>query len=253
MFLKGWVKAILKSMGWRLIKVAPDDRPRGDPHFDQQVLFRGKPVNVIFDVGANMGQSAMEYRRRFPDATIYSFEPFEDCFNELCNRAAADAKIKPHQAAVSRESGTQKLFVNKSHYTNSLLPVAPEATQFNSPDTVDPVTQLEVTTITLDDFAAREKIERIDILKIDVQGGELLVLEGARGLLERGAIAVIFCEVDFAPLYENQAEFEELLVFLKRRGFVLYGLYNFSYRGNSPLIYGDAIFISAQVNAKLRG
>ena len=62
----------------------------------------------------------------------------------------------------------------------------------------------------LDSFCKNEQIERIDLLKMDVQGGELGILKGANQLLAQQKIDVIYSEVFFVPMYQNQPLFGEI-------------------------------------------
>lgn len=84
---------------------------------------------------------------------------------------------------------------------------------------------LSVTGTTLDDFCQVHGINHIDLLKIDTEGADLLVLKGAAGLLSRGGIDVIICEILFEPIYKGQAVFEDVLSFLRGNGMGFYNLY----------------------------
>src|SRR5207302_2007090 len=84
----------------------------------------------------------------------------------------------------------------------------------------------------------------------DIQGGELIALHGAAGLLKNRASSLIYAEVNFAALYEGQAEFDELLRFLAGYGYSLFGLYNLSHGENSALAWCDAIFIALDLSPK---
>lgn len=249
--LRSLARNLLKTMGWRLVRIQPDIRSHADAFHDQQVLFQDSPPKIIFDVGANHGQTAAEYREHFADALIYSFEPFPETFARLVESAAGDAKIKPQRMALTNVSGESKLFVNKSHYTNSMLPVAPGAARFAPPQWLDSVTEIAVRTMTVDDFARQEKISQIDILKLDVQGAEMLALQGASALLDRRAISVVYCEVNFAQMYQNQGDFAEIIQFMREREYVLYGLYNLFYKGDLPLAWADAMFLSPALRERL--
>jgi hypothetical protein len=82
--------------------------------------------------------------------------------------------------------------------------------------------------------------EDIDLLKIDVQGAELLSLSGAERTLER--VLLLLTEVSFAPLYEGSCIFGEVYEFLTARGFRLLALQE-GFRGrDEELLQGDAVF-----------
>jgi FkbM family methyltransferase len=213
-----------------------------DAYLDQQRLLEASPVRVIFDVGANVGDTAQQYRTLFPGATIHAFEPFPAVYRELADRFAADPAVRPHQAAVTDASGTRRLYVNEAHVTNSLLPVNPASGDWaraGAPQGPDKA--VDVPAITLDEFCAAEGLRGIDLLKMDIQGGEGMALEGAAGLLARKAVRVVYLEVEFAPLYEGQAYFCDITRILNRHGYRVFGLYNLVHEDRG-LGWGDAIF-----------
>jgi FkbM family methyltransferase len=249
--LKSIVKRTLASQGWKLVKINFDVETRTGAFSDQARLFRETHPRMIFDIGANQGQTAAEYRRFFPQATIHSFEPFEDVFRDLEKSVAADPLTHAHRVAISDSIGTHVFHVNEEHCTNSLFPTAATADLHTGNTWTHTVRKNEVPTITLDEFCRRENIAAIDLLKMDVQGAEMLVLKGARALFDKRAISVIFAEVLFAKIYENQTDFCEMMTFLRERGYVLYGLYDLFYKGDLPLSWADAIFIAPEIAAKL--
>ena len=103
---------------------------------------------------------------------------------------------------------------------------------------------IEVNTTTLDKLCSENLIDHIDIIKFDIQGGELLALNGLCSLLEQEKVGLIYTEVQFGkPAYENQAMFSKISSFLQDFGFFIYDIYprHSGFLGN--LTWGDAIFI----------
>lgn len=145
-------------------------------------------TSVILDVGANCGLFSVLAAQRFPSARIYAFEPAPDL------AALARDNLKVHdgivvQKAVANKSGETVLFVNKdSQQTNSIIRDAVVAVGNLS-------SEYAVEAISLDDFATSEGIDAIDLLKIDVQGAESLVLEGASETLKKTRALIV--EVSF--------------------------------------------------------
>jgi hypothetical protein len=86
---------------------------------------------------------------------------------------------------------------------------------------------------------------------MDIQGGELGALRGARGLLERGAIRVIFTEAMFVPHYEGAPLYHDLAAYLAGFGYSLYDLFLAAHGNNGQLRYGDAIFVSARTRREV--
>ena len=223
-------------------------RRKRPPHWgedgfrDQEHWLRGAPVRMVFDVGANVGDMVQAYRTMFPGAAIHAFEPFPDVHRRLAARFASDPQVRPHQAAVAEDAGTRRFHVNEAHQTNSLFPLNPTEAARAMAGAPDSSRIIEVPTVTLDGFCAREGIAAIDLLKMDIQGGEGLALEGAAGLLSRRAVRLICLEVLFAPLYQGQAYFCDVAAILARHRYRLGGLY-WLHQDERGLAWGDAIFL----------
>ena len=94
----------------------------------------------------------------------------------------------------------------------------------------------------LNSYCAANGIDRIDLLKLDIQGGELAALCGAANLLERAAVKVLISEVEFVELYEGQPLFCSIVGFLARYGYGLYALPKLVPDELGQLCWADAVF-----------
>jgi FkbM family methyltransferase len=193
---------------------------------------------VVLDVGAHKGESARFLRAQFPTALIHSFEPLPASFAQL--QALDDPQLRAHNLALSDTDGTIEFFENKISHTNSMfrvnessrdslfleerrrtgLPV--EGGTFNTPR--------QVQSMRLATFCEREKIEHIDLLKLDVQGAERKVLDGADAYLQR--IDSIILEIMFFDYYEQQSSFLEIESVLQPAGLRLFSISEIS---NNPM------------------
>ena len=156
-----------------------------------------------------------------------------------------------HQLAVADFSGSRTFYFNADSVTNSLLPNSATATRVVPDSLIKPAGSVDVPTTTLDDFCSGHAIDRVNVLKMDIQGGELMALQGASRLLEAKAIDLIFSEVVFVEQYAGQADFHELCRFLSDCDYTLYGLYNLNPGRDSILAWGDAIFIAPRIRHSL--
>jgi FkbM family methyltransferase len=242
------VKSFFRTFGYDLHRV---QKGWGDIFAIQKSLLFNQDVNVIFDLGANVGKTVGQYKDNFPKATIYSFEPFEEPFKQMVHTYEKFTNIKPYNLAVTNTVGTQKFFLNKTNETNSLLPTAAEWGKYFDSDLTTNLGATEVGTVTLDNFCEKENINKIQILKMDIQGAELMALEGAMNLLAKQAIDLIYTEVMFANFYDGQGTFYDLYQFLDKHNFVLYGLYDLRHGKNGTLGQGDAVFIHRALEEKL--
>ena len=108
-----------------------------------------------------------------------------------------------------------------------------------------------VPTTTLDQFCAEHEIKHINVLKLDIQGGELLALRGAQRMLAAGAIDLIYSEVSFSPIYDGQAFFHDLAPLLLGYGYPLYNLFPLTHTRNGIVSWTDAIWISSEMERGL--
>jgi FkbM family methyltransferase len=188
-------------------------------------------AKVIFDVGANVGQSAKTYRRLYPLADIWSFEPFPDTYESLC-RSLGDARFHPMALALSDRVSKTPLNIGAVSITNSLL-----RRQSDTGRTI------EVQTDTIDNFCYERGITNIDILKVDVEGAEDKVFKGAREMFSSGAIRSVFVEVYFQQVYERMPLFWDLDAHLNKLGFGLCGLYSLNTSRDGFLSFGNALYM----------
>ena len=204
---------------------------------------------VILDVGANVGQTLERYARILPNARIHSIEPFPDSFQRLRETAIAMPSAMAYQMALGEEDGEADFHVNQVYHTRNSLLTRPDSGRryyregSELPDTV------RVNVVTLDEFCARAGIDRVHLLKLDVQGAELQVLRGGRRLLGTNAVDLIFTEVMFVPHYEHGPLFDDIHAALSNHGYSLYGLYDLILASNGQLRYANALYLSAGVRA----
>jgi FkbM family methyltransferase len=200
---------------------------------------------IIFDVGAHVGLAASRYRELFPRATIHCFEPFPESFEQLKSSVGELQPIEFHPVALASTDGQAEFSVNRNSATNSLLPSDQEAARYWRNDAPKTTGRLAVPTRTLKSFAREHSISRIDILKMDVQGGEYDVLQGAADLLTQQAIGLIYMELITAPTYVGQHRMREYLELFDGAGYELFDFYNFG-RRNGRLIQTDVIVVNAE-------
>jgi FkbM family methyltransferase len=149
----------------------------------------GVSIEVFFDVGANIGQTSLEARKNFPDATIYAFEPHETTFAALSANVIGP-RAHALNLALSDRIGEAEFFDYGALATsNSLVGDAQYAMR-----TKHEVTVRKVECDTLDNFCEGLGIEHIDVLKVDTEGHDLAVLQGARRMLSQHRIRSIYVE-----------------------------------------------------------
>lgn len=205
---------------------------------------------VIFDVGAHKGSVAKRYRELFPFSKIYCFEPFPDSFNVLEAETASDRNITVVKAAVAKIAGKSTFYVNNLNDTSSLMS-RPSSSRRYYPKDAGTIENISVDTITLDTFCEQNDLHKIDILKFDIQGGELNALKGSSKLLANIKVPLIYTEIMFIPHYESGVMMFELWDYLSKFGYSFFNMYGLSTASNGQLRQGDAIFISNEFRSEV--
>jgi FkbM family methyltransferase len=184
--------------------------------WQRQRLLAESRLPVVLDVGANLGQYSRELRARGFQGEIISFEPNQRLQERLVKLAAADGNMRCVIAALGSEPGTAPLCVAEQHAASSLHPPN-ETLRAKFPSTQTKETQA-VTVLRLDDWIVEHcpKEQRF-YLKLDVQGFEDQVLQGATRILHR--IDAIETELSLVPLYCGQASWLEIVRLLASHGF----------------------------------
>lgn len=174
-------------------------------------------IDAVLDVGANRGQYARRLRRHGWRGPIVSFEPLPDVHAALSDAAAGDPDwtVAP-PLALGATSGRASIERSAESDMSSLLPQNELLRRLSPSSRV--VGRLDVT---LDRLDRRPEIApgwRRLFLKIDVQGYEAEVLEGASGL--GGRLAGVQLEAGLVPLYEGERDFRAMLDAMTAAGFV---------------------------------
>jgi FkbM family methyltransferase len=196
------------------------------------------------DVGANVGRFTWQCHKLFKEATVYALEPDPTAFRTLQAIHGGTPRVRVFSVAAADKDGDLDFIQRPVSYNSSFLNVAPGAD--GSTDTT-----IKVRACTLDRFCAEQSITHIDLLKVDTEGADLLVLQGAKGMLAQGCVDVIMTEVLFVPLYERQATVDEIAAFLASHGFRVFNLYVEHETRYGQAIYGNAIFLGRRLQQKL--
>ena len=182
-------------------------------------------VDVIFDVGANKGQSIRLFQKWFPKSKIYSFEPNPKLFSYLEKKCKKNKKTTLFKFALSNENGTKPFNENVFDSSSTLETVNTNSTYLQKKSRLlgIPSENLIVKTYPvmvrkLSDVIQELNIKSIDFIKIDVEGHELNCLKGLfDGLNAR--IKCVQIEAQSNDLYINNDHLNEIFDLMKRNGF----------------------------------
>ena len=200
---------------------------------------------IICDVGGNVGQSIELFRQCWPDSIIHSFEPNPSVFGILESKWGDANGVTLQQLALSTTIGTVPFYATRIPEVASMLRPTDRMRKLSVEKKYD-YDCLDLQSDTLDHYCQTAGISDIDLLKIDVQGAELSVLGGAKSLIERGAISLIYVESIFADCYEGQTQFAELLTYLggSEDNYQLWDVMPFLYTSKDRVWAVNSIFLS---------
>jgi FkbM family methyltransferase len=197
-------------------------------------------INLILDVGANVGQYATRTRTLGYEGRIISFEPIASVYAELANNAAPDLRWETFQLGLSNCDGEAVINVSEDSVYSSLMNSSALLSQ--KYDRSGYVAQETIKTAKLDSIFDRYcQPSDQTLLKIDVQGHEKYVLAGATAVLQH--IKAIQLELSFVQHYEAEPLMMEMVEYLSTQGFTLIALSPLSHNlalGN--LLQADGIF-----------
>jgi FkbM family methyltransferase len=169
-------------------------------------------IRTIYDIGANVGTWSLLARAVIPEAEVHAFEPLEVCRADFLRNTEAVGGVRLHQVALASCDGSATMHVGVVADVSSLLPPTQRVSGGKQ-------TKCILQTRSLDSYIAEHGLPNADLLKLDVQGYELEVLEGARGMMRN--VRAIISEVSLVPLYHGQCLFGDVVAFLAKEGFVL--------------------------------
>lgn len=157
---------------------------------------------MIFDVGAHHGESLTFYKEIFPSAIIYCFEPSPSDFLVLQQAAKGYEGVHVFDFAIGADPGFGDFYLQDISHLNSLLPV-----NHHSADSLGYAKdarneQIRVRIESIDSFCNLQSVLKIDLLKIDVQGSEVQVLEGAKNALS--FLEALVVEISLYDFYEKE-------------------------------------------------
>jgi FkbM family methyltransferase len=225
----------------RLVRNAGFDINRFPPDVSREAFFKRLNIDVVLDVGANEGQYASDLREMGYRGRIISFEPLSEQFDLLEQRSSTDEQWDCLNLALGDDDG--EATINKAEYSvfSSFL----ETTDFI--EELDPGSvargQEKVRIRRLDGVLEEMNIgEGAVWLKIDTQGYELTVLDGASSRLDR--FAAVQLEMSLRAAYEGQPGFESVRSFMGEKGFVLAAILpGFIKPDTNELVEVDGIFL----------
>lgn len=228
-----FVQRRLHRWGYHIIRLGPQALG-GDPYHDLATLVR-QPRPLVFDVGANLGQTVRKLQKVLPQATIHSFEPGPGTYARLQENCRNLPGVELWNVGLGSHPGELKFYENSQSELSSFLPLGPEGWG-------QVEREVTVAVDTIDHFCQEHAIDFIDILKTDTRGFDLEVLKGAERMLSEGRIGLVFTEISIAEIYQDGACLDELYGWMRGHGYRLVTFYRVAFRGGLASST-DALFV----------
>lgn len=210
-------------------------------HFNEKIFLKHQlqKNNVIFfDVGSNLGSEIKFINKNFA-SKIYSFEPDKKNFEYLKKNFTSE-NINLYNLALSNESANKKFYAYDVSSQSSLYKPNIEDQFINKV-----IDEYNIKTETLDNFIALNNIDKIDYLKIDTQGEDLKILEGASENLKENKIKLIKIEISISNNWNSeidQNDFFKIIKLLKNNGYKLKTISKIKYKKDNTINFFDAYF-----------
>ncbi len=217
---------------------------------------------VIFDVGANNGSSLDEFKLWWPNATIHCFEPQQECWLELEERAArySSGSVVINKVGVGAKASDGLTFythdittgqsgfnrINTKSRDSIRLQQLSDSQQARAEYEASLNQQRMVPLVRLDSYIGQSQMKKVNLLKIDTQGYEPEVLSGLGEELSN--IDVVITELMFYDFYERSLSFSDIEKYLLPAGFRLYDISHISKNPmNGRTDWVDIIYVNERI------
>lgn len=211
------------------------------PELDRRIkLLKNYNIDTVLDVGANIGQYGSELRNIGFNGKIISFEPTSDAFKKLEKLAKNDKNWDVHNFSLGDFDGETEINIAKNSVSSSMLESLPQLT-LSAPDAKF-INKETITVKKIDSIFDELDLKNKNIyLKIDTQGYENMVINGAKNSLAQ--IMGIQIEMALIPTYEGAITFEEMIKKLKSFNFNTTSIESGYYDKNTgKLLEVDGVF-----------
>ena len=236
MRLKKLIRRITREIGFDFVRYKPPTHPLAR----RKRLLEIYKINLVLDVGANIGQYGKELREIGYKGKIVSFEPLSSAYKELCKKVRRDELWEAHNFALGDKKETEIINIAGNSFSSSLLDMLPSHLKAEPKSKY--IGQEEIQIKTLDSIYSTLSSQTGSIyLKLDTQGFEEKVLKGAENSLHN--IDTIQLEMSLTPLYKDELLFNEMYQLLYQKEYRLVALEpGFTDGDTGQLLQIDGIF-----------
>lgn len=232
---------IARLFGYEMIK--RKKHPTLNSHL--MYLIKRYEIDLVLDVGANVGQFGTMLQKEGYKGEIHSFEPVSETFELLRARCSGDHRWFVHRVAMGDICAEKTINVSKTSNLSSFL--KPNDFGKERFQTIKVISEEVVEVSTIEKFLTTQVTDwdkRRILLKMDTQGYDLNVFKGALKVMDR--IVCILSEISVSPIYFNMPHYIDSLKEYEKYGFVVSGFYPVTRKENLSLIELDCTLLNGK-------
>ncbi len=207
------VNQLIRPLGLQIVRASNNSsHARTDPFFECLVKLGFKPKHIV-DVGANRGNWTRTALKYFPDAYFSMFEPQEEMRREVAD-LTRNERVKFYCMGAGPINSTMKLTVHSRDDSFTFALDEEQASKLG-------FQQIEAPVVSLDDFLPKTSLPPPDVLKIDAEGWDLQVLDGATRTLLSCEVVLLEAAV-MSKIFTNRIDV--VIAAMKENGYVVFDI-----------------------------
>jgi len=192
--------------------------------------------SIVLDIGSHKGEFLEIIYR--DDLIIHSFEPQLDALAIQKKRFQKGKNITFHNLALSNRNGQSDFYISVGTDGSSLnRPLVNLKSRWATTQK-----QVTVSTLTLERVIKTQNFSRIDLIKCDTQGSDLIVMESMKNFFRTDFLGAVLIEISVHAFYENQSSFAEIIAAFEKRNYFLAEIFPVT-NSKKWLWYFDALFL----------
>lgn len=222
------VKSFINYFGIDIRRINPELK---NLSFDEILRNNSSREPLIFDVGANKGQSIKRFLDLFENPTIHAFEPVDEAVKIIENNYSDNKNIFINNYAVGDKKEIKNFHISErsenstfNQFNSNTKWLKTRSKQLNVDENAYVKSVKKVNIETIDEYVEKNNIQMIDILKIDTEGYEDKVLGGAINTIKENKIKIVVTEIAFDNVRDKYLTFSDLEKYLIPNNFRLVGI-----------------------------
>ena len=253
--IKDWIQKLFTYFGYKIINLKKDKTNLDQ--FINKIIKNSNPI--IFDVGANEGQSILLYRKYFSNPLFYCFEQDIKAYQSLESKYKSDSCINLNLLGLGDKQEV-KIFNSYIETGKSSFLKLNENTDFIKYKAKSIGTEVknylndnyEQKIDTIDNYSKVNNISKINLLKIDTQGYEKNIIQGANKMISENKIDIIKVEIIFSLVYEKNFNIYDIEKLLIPNGYKLFATNAYGNLLTDQNWQSDFMYISDEMFKKIK-